>query len=98
MRYSRIRVKSTAIFSDPESVCHGAGAIPRIGGSPDQNSVSVTPHICPIVSNDKMIPGSPLKVSDPVLQAKIDSLDLLSEALVAEVNLRARRLHSCEYA
>ncbi len=49
-------------------------------------------------NNDKMIPGSPLKVSDPVLQAKIDSLDLLSEALVAEVNLRARRLHSGEYA
>ncbi len=44
-------------------------------------------------NNNLMIPGEPLKVSDPVLQAKIDSLDLLAEALVAEVNLRARRHH-----
>jgi sulfur carrier protein ThiS len=44
-------------------------------------------------NNDKMIPGDPLKVSDVALQAKIDSLDLLSEALVAEVNLRAMKKH-----
>lgn len=42
-------------------------------------------------NNDKMIPGDPLKVSDPVLQAKIDSLDELSEALVREVNRRSRK-------
>lgn len=41
-------------------------------------------------NNDKMIPGDPLKVSDPVLQAKIDSLDEISEALVSEINRRAR--------
>ncbi len=44
-------------------------------------------------NNDKMIPGQPLKVSYLVLQAKIDSLDLLTEALVKEVNLRAQRLY-----
>ena len=40
-------------------------------------------------SNDKMIPGDPLKVSDAALQAKIDSLDEISEALVHEINFRA---------
>ncbi len=45
-------------------------------------------------NNDKMIPSNPLKVTDTVLQEKIDSLDLISEALVREVNLRAKaRFH-----
>lgn len=45
-------------------------------------------------NNDKMIVGNPLKVTDTVLQEKIDSLDLISEALVREVNLRAKaRFH-----
>jgi len=43
-------------------------------------------------NNDKMIPGDPLKVSDPKLQAKIDSLDEISEALVKEINKRAREI------
>jgi hypothetical protein len=43
-------------------------------------------------NNDKMDPNDPLKVTDAALQAKIDSLDLLSEALVDEVNLRAMKL------
>jgi hypothetical protein len=42
-------------------------------------------------TNDKMIPGSPLKITDLAMQAKIDSLDELSEALVEEVNLRAKK-------
>jgi hypothetical protein len=42
-------------------------------------------------NNDKMDPADPLKVTDAPLQALIDSLDLLSEALVAEVNLRAMK-------
>jgi hypothetical protein len=41
-------------------------------------------------NNNLMIPGDPLKVSDPKLQAKIDSLDEISEALVKEINNRAR--------
>ncbi len=44
-------------------------------------------------NNDKLIPGNPLKVSDTALQAKIDSLDELTEALVKEINLRARVKH-----
>jgi len=44
-------------------------------------------------NNDKMIPGNPLKVNDTVLQEKIDSLDLISEALVNEVNLRSKAAH-----
>ena len=44
-------------------------------------------------NNDKMIPGNPLKVSDTVLQEKIDSLDFITEALVAEVNIRAKVRH-----
>lgn len=40
--------------------------------------------------NNLMIPGNPLKISDTVMQEKIDSLDLITEALVSEVNLRAR--------
>jgi hypothetical protein len=41
-------------------------------------------------TNDKLIPGDPLKVSDPQLQKKIDALDQLSEALVAEINQRSQ--------
>ena len=45
-------------------------------------------------NNNLMIPGNPLKVTDTVLQEQIDSLDLISEALVREVNLRAKaRFH-----
>jgi len=40
-------------------------------------------------NNEKMIPGNPLKVNDTVLQEKIDSLDEISEALVAEINKRS---------
>jgi hypothetical protein len=42
-------------------------------------------------TNDKMIPGDPLKITDLAMQAKIDSLDILSEALVDEINLRSKR-------
>lgn len=41
-------------------------------------------------NNTLMIPGNPLKVSDAVLQEKIDSLDFITEALVREVNLRSK--------
>jgi hypothetical protein len=41
-------------------------------------------------NNDKMIPGDPLHISDTAMQAKIDSLDEISEALVKEINKRAR--------
>jgi hypothetical protein len=41
-------------------------------------------------NNTLMIPGNPLKVSDTVLQEKIDSLDFITEALVSEINLRAK--------
>jgi hypothetical protein len=40
-------------------------------------------------NNTLLIPGNPLKVSDTVLQEKIDSLDFITEALVREVNLRS---------
>jgi len=39
--------------------------------------------------NNILIPGNPLKVSDTIIQEKIDSLDLISEALVREINFRA---------
>ncbi len=42
-------------------------------------------------TNDKLIPGEPLKITDTKLQAKIDSLDELSEALVKEVNRRSKQ-------
>ena len=43
-----------------------------------------------VASTDTLlIPGNPLKITDARLQAKIDSLDNLSEALVAEVNRRS---------
>ncbi len=41
-------------------------------------------------TNDKLIPGDPLKITDTKLQAKIDSLDELSEALGKEVNRRSK--------
>ncbi len=41
-------------------------------------------------TNDKMIPGDPLHISDTAMQAKIDSLDEISEALVREINKRAK--------
>ena len=44
-------------------------------------------------NNDKLIPGNPLKVSDAALQAKIDALDEITEALVKEVNLRSMARH-----
>lgn len=39
--------------------------------------------------NNLLLPGNPLIISDVVMQRKIDSLDLITEALVREVNLRA---------
>ncbi len=46
------------------------------------------------VPDKKFQAGNPLKVTDTVLQEQIDSLDLISEALVREVNLRAKaRFH-----
>ena len=41
-------------------------------------------------TNSLMIPGNPLKITDLPMQAKIDSLDEISEALVREINKRAR--------
>lgn len=40
-------------------------------------------------TNNLLIPGDPLKITDARLQAKIESLDNLSEALVAKVNRRS---------
>lgn len=37
-------------------------------------------------TNNLMVPGQPLKISDAALQAKIDALDEASEALVASIN------------
>jgi hypothetical protein len=44
--------------------------------------------------NTSMIAGNPLLISDVVIQRKIDSLDLITEALVREVNLRATEAHA----
>jgi len=41
-------------------------------------------------TNDQLIPGDPLKVSDAQLQKKIDALDELSEGLVGEINQRSQ--------
>jgi hypothetical protein len=41
-------------------------------------------------TNDKLVPGDPLKVSDAQLQKKIDALDEVSEALVGEINQRSQ--------
>jgi hypothetical protein len=40
-------------------------------------------------NNTLLIPSMPTKITDTAMQAKIDSLDLITEALVAEVNLRS---------
>jgi len=37
-------------------------------------------------TNDQMIPGSPLKIKDAVLQAKIDAVEQLTEDLVSQIN------------
>jgi hypothetical protein len=41
-------------------------------------------------TNTLMIPGDPLHITDLKMQAKIDSVDEISEALVREVNKRAK--------
>jgi hypothetical protein len=41
-------------------------------------------------TNNLMIHGDPLHITDHLMQAKIDSLDEISEALVHEINKRAR--------
>jgi len=43
--------------------------------------------------NTSMLPGNPLVISDVVLQRKIDSLDLITESLVREVNVRSAAQH-----
>src|SRR5712691_8018503 len=40
-------------------------------------------------TNNILIPAHPTKITDAAMQAKIDSLDQITEALVAEVNLRS---------
>ena len=40
-------------------------------------------------TNDKMVPGDPLQMSDLAFQAKINALDEQSEALVAKINRRS---------
>jgi hypothetical protein len=43
-----------------------------------------------VASNDNLlIPDHPLKVTDVLMQEKIDSLDVITEALVREVNFRS---------
>jgi hypothetical protein len=43
-----------------------------------------------VASNDNLlIPDHPTKITDTLMQEKIDSLDVLTEALVREVNLRS---------
>jgi len=42
-------------------------------------------------TNTLMITGDPLRISDAAMQAKIDSLDEICEALVKEINKRARK-------
>jgi hypothetical protein len=43
-----------------------------------------------VASNDNLlIPTQPTKITDAAMQAKIDSLDQISEALVGEINLRS---------
>jgi hypothetical protein len=43
-----------------------------------------------VASNDNLlIPDHPLKISDVLMQEKIDSLDFITEALVREVNFRS---------
>src|SRR5438128_7835678 len=43
-----------------------------------------------VASNDNLlIPDHPLKISDVLMQEKIDSLDIISEAFVRELNIRS---------
>jgi hypothetical protein len=42
-------------------------------------------------TNTLLIPAQPTKITDAAMQAKIDALDQITEALVAEVNLRSIR-------
>src|SRR6267378_5196590 len=43
-----------------------------------------------VASNDNLlIPDHPLKITDVLMQEKIDSLDIITEAFVREVNLRS---------
>jgi hypothetical protein len=43
-----------------------------------------------VASNDNLlIPDHPLKISDVLMQEKIDSLDVVTEALVREINFRS---------
>src|SRR3989454_8930438 len=43
-----------------------------------------------VASNDSLlIPEHPLKISDVLMQEKIDSLDFITEALVREINFRS---------
>ena len=43
-----------------------------------------------VASNDNLLlPEHPLKISDVLMQEKIDSLDLITEALVREINKRS---------
>jgi hypothetical protein len=43
-----------------------------------------------VASNDNLlIPDHPLKITDVLMQEKIDSLDVITEALVREVNFRS---------
>lgn len=40
-------------------------------------------------TNSMMVAGDPLHISDTRLQEKIDSLDIIAEALVREINIRS---------
>ena len=43
-----------------------------------------------VASTDNLlIPEHPLKITDVLMQEKIDSLDIITEAFVREVNLRS---------
>lgn len=43
-----------------------------------------------VASNDNLLlPDHPLKISDVLMQEKIDSLDVITEALVRELNMRS---------
>lgn len=43
-----------------------------------------------VASNDNLlIPDHPLKITDVLMQEKVDSLDIITEALVREINLRS---------
>jgi len=40
-------------------------------------------------TDNELLPDHPLKISDVLMQEKIDSLDVITEALVREINLRS---------